>query len=164
MLFNPVFVDFSVINSGRVTLSNLNIEMEGDTFDTTGMNIWVGNMGMGNTANYSGQFTPMEVGEHHGAIIVSGEDATGEVVEYRHEFTIFVDEMPVWDDMGFDDMGMMHGRPGFDDGMMMVEHGEGRAWLPLVIGALVVIGVGAAVTIFIIRKRNNNRDIFQDLQ
>ena len=161
--YQPVFVDFSIINSGRVTLSSLRIAMEGDTFDNTGMNIWVGNMGMGNSANYSGQFTPMELGEHHGVLIVSGEDAIGEVIEYRHEFTIYVSEMMAWDDMGMGDG--MPGRPGWDGGMDMPgQNGLFNGILPWIIGALVIIGIGAATTIIIVRKKRNNRDIFEDLQ
>lgn len=161
--FQPVFVDFSIINSGRVTLSSLRIAMEGDSFDNTGMNIWVGNMGMGNSANYSGQFTPMELGEQHGVLIVSGEDAIGELVEFRQEFTIFVDEMMVWDEMGM--MDDMFGRPGFDDMMdMPTEGGLFNGILPWIIGALVIIGLGAATTIIVVRKRRNKRDLFEDLQ
>lgn len=161
--WSPVFVDFNIINSGRVRLSGLRISMEGDTFDVTGMNIWVGNMGAGNTASYSGEFTPMEPGEHFGVLIVSGEDEIGEIVEFREEFSIFVEEMMDWGD------DMMHGREewaqwdDFDEFGQEQGGGVSRILL-IVIGVIAVVAVAAVVAILILRKRRNNRDIFQELQ
>ena len=161
MAFQPVFVDFNIINSGRVPLANLRVAMLGD-FDTQGMDIFAGNMGRGNSASFSGQFTPFEPGEHQGVLVVSGEDAIGELIEVRHEFILFVDDMPAWDDdmMWDDDMRMGD----WDDGMDMPASGFfGGIWM-WVIGALVVVGLGAAGAIYMIRRKKNNQDIFQDLQ
>ena len=156
-MFQPVFVDFNIINSGRVTLGNLRVEMQGN-FDTSGMNIWAGNMGRGNNASFSGNFIPEEPGEQHGVLIVSGEDETFELIEVRHEFVIFVDEMPMWDDEMIWDDDMR----GWDDGMDMP--GGGFPILPWIGGGAAVVAIGAGGAIYLIRKRRNNIDIFENLQ
>jgi hypothetical protein len=161
-VFQPVFADFNIINSGRVPLTNLRISMEGD-FDTQGMDIFVGNMGRGNTAAYTGQFTPMEPGEHQGTLIVSGEDEIGELTEYRHEFTIFVDEAMAFDDMG----GDMMFEGGWDmQAGMPADEGSfggfiGSLWMWGAAALLVIIAV-AVIALVIIKKKRNNRDLFEE--
>ncbi|MCL2398415.1 MAG: hypothetical protein FWC91_01560 [Defluviitaleaceae bacterium] len=158
MMFQPIFVDFNIINSGRVTLANLRVAVEGN-FDTSGVDIFVGNMGRGNSANFAGQFTPEEPGEQHGILIVSGEDETGELIEFRHEFSVFVEEMMMW---GPDDYLGGDRFPGeWDD-----PYSEGggffsQLWV-WIVGGLLIVGIGAAIAIFIIRNKRNNRDLFQD--
>jgi hypothetical protein len=160
-VFQPVFVDFNIINSGRVPLANLRISMEGD-FDTQGMDIFVGNMGRGNTAAYTGQFTPTEPGEHQGTLIVSGEDEIGELTEYRHEFTIFVEEAMAFDDMGgdmmFNDWDGQAGMPA-DGGLF-----DGFMWSVWMWGAavLLVIIAGVIIALVIRKKRRNNKDLFEE--
>lgn len=160
MAFQPIFLDFDIINSGRVPLGNLRIEMEGP-FDVNAMEIWVGNIGRGNQASFSGHFIPEMPGEHQGVLIVSGEDEVGDLVYVRHEFMLFVEEMMMWDEGGWDDMyrGELYG------GMDSYGGGGffGSIWMWLV-GICVVVGLGAGATIFIIHKKRNNKDIFSDLQ
>ncbi|MCL2421706.1 MAG: hypothetical protein FWD03_07610 [Defluviitaleaceae bacterium] len=164
MAFQPVFVDFNIINSGRVSLANLRIEMEGD-FDTSGMDIFAGNLGRGNSANFMGNFTPMEPGEHHGVLIVSGEDDTGDITEVRHEFVIFVEDMMGGGEWDYDMMGGEFDREmgGWD------ESGAGggffgQNWLWIAVGVLVVI-VGAIVGIVVVNgRRGKKADVFEGLQ
>ena len=156
MAFAPQFVDFNIINSGRVTLANLRVSMEGD-FDTSRMDIFVGNIGRGNIAPFSGEFTAFEPGEHPGAIIISGEDEVGNLIEVRHDFVIFVDEMPAWDeDMMWDERMMM----GDDDS-------QGESGIPTwmwIAGAVVIIAGGAGGFVLYRKKKKNQQDVFSDLQ
>ena len=150
MLGHPIFVDFNIINSGRVTLANLRVELEGN-FDTRNINIHVGNMGRGNSTSFSGNFTPMEPGEQHGALMVSGEDESGELVYYRHEFIIFVDDMPPWDESMMFDRDMM-----FDDSMMFGEESGvfGIAFLRMWMLIVLAVPVSGAVVAGGIVKKN----------
>lgn len=107
--FQQVSFGFNVINSGRVSLSNLRIRIDGN-FDTSNADQYVGNLGKGNSIYCDGFFTAMEVGQQDGAIVVYGEDDTGEIVEYSRPFSINVYEMTY--DEGMMDGGMvMDGRP-----------------------------------------------------
>ena len=156
--FQPVFVDFNIINSGRVPLGNLRIEMEGP-FDVSGMEIFVGNMGRGNQAAYTGHFTPEMPGEHRGILIVSGEDEVGGLVYVRHEFTVFVEDMDAWDDWNDD---MMMG----DWDYMTDMDGEDSTlpWLWIIAGGVVVVGAGTAAAIIIVRKKRSSSNVFESLQ
>ena len=160
-VFNPVFVDFNIFNSGRVALSNLRVSMEGN-FDTAGMDIIAGNMGRGNNAGFSGQFTPLEPGEQQGVLIVSGEDETFELVEVRQEFTIFVEEAMMWDEEGMFDERMHMDRP--ED----MESGGVFArlwmWIAGAVGALVVIAAVVVGIVLYVKKKRNNQDVFEGLQ
>ena len=167
-MFQPVMVDFNIINSGRVALANLRVALEGN-FDSRGVDDFVGNIGRGNTTTFTGQFTPLEPGEQRGVITVSGEDATGELIYYSHEFVIFVEDMG--DDMFGGDFMMEGGRGGMDmmggefGGFGMYgEDGGGIAWWMWLAGGLAVVAVGGGIAFFVIKKKRNNRDLFQDLQ
>lgn len=160
MAHQPVFADFNIINSGRVTLRNLRIEMHGN-FDTSAMDFFVGDMGRGSHSSFSGHFIPMEAGEQHGTIIVSGEDEIGTLIEVRHEFTMFIDDMPMWEDDGMGEGGRLE--EGMEEEGGFISRLPGSIWM-WVVGGLVVIGAAAAGVIFYLKKKKNNRDIFADLQ
>jgi len=161
MMFQPVFVDFNIINSGRVTLANLRVALEGN-FETSGIDVFVGNMGRGNSTNFAGQFVPEMSGEQQGTLIISGEDEIGEVIEFRHEFTIFIDEMVDfggWDDGGIDFW------PGeimpTDDGNffsnLLSNYG-------MIIGiSVVVLAIGGFIAFKLVKNRRNRQDVFADL-
>jgi len=160
-LFNPVFVDFNIFNSGRVALSNLRVEMEGN-FDTAGMEIIAGNMGRGNSASFSGQFTPEEPGEQHGVLIVSGEDETFELIEVRHEFTIFVEEAMMWDEDAMLDYRMPWDDPmDTEGGGVFTRLGM---WIAIAVGALIVIAAVVVGIVLVVKKKRNNKDVFEGLQ
>jgi uncharacterized repeat protein (TIGR01451 family) len=83
---------FNIINSGRVTLSNLRVRVDGP-FDTSEADMFIGNLGRGNQISYDGVIIPREAGKQEGAIVVFGEDDTGELVEHVHKFMIEVTDM-----------------------------------------------------------------------
>ena len=154
----PVFVDFNIINSGRVTLGNLRVEMQGP-FDTAAMDIFAGNMGRGNQAGFSGSFIPEIPGEQQGVLIVSGEDEVGNLIEVRHEFTVFVDEAMMWeDDMMWGDDRMM-----WEDGYFGGEEGEsGGIWV-WVVGIIVAVTACAVGFALYMKRKKNKQDPFADL-
>lgn len=94
-----VYVDF--FNTGKVTLYNLMVKLEGD-FQTENGNYYVGNFDIGRSDYFEGYVIPTEVGELTGAIVFTYEDSTGETVEVRKEFTMNVMEPMPMDDFPMD--------------------------------------------------------------
>jgi len=132
MVGMPVPFNYNIINSGRVNLINVRTSTEGP-FDVAQGGRFIGTINSQRMAGFDGAFIPHYPGEQSGVFIISGEDVTGEIVEIRYEFTVFVEGG--WDGGGFDE-GFLEGggmggdftlRPG--DGMGdMGMIGGGDAW------------------------------------
>ena len=133
---SPVRFSYRIINSGRVNLINVRTRTEGETeysMDTTFGGRYIGQINSQRTADFDGTFTPNEPGLQRGVFIVYGEDTTGEIIEIRHEFEVYVMggfDMGDWGMGG--DWGEGGGRPGFPGiefpgGNM----GMGDAWCPV---------------------------------
>ena len=161
-----VWIRFSVLNSGRVPLYGMRIRVDGP-FDGTEFNRFIGNLPAQRQISYDGQFRPLEEGTHEGAIVIYGEDATGAIIEYIHEFTIFVDE---GFGMGDWDFGEFPGGDWMWDDREWMDEGEGFDFLEFVRRPVVWIpaaGVLAAVVITVIvvvavKRRKSNKLVFDD--
>jgi hypothetical protein len=103
----PVFVEF--YNTGKVTLYNMMVKLDGD-FQTENGSYYVGNFESGRSEYFEGMVIPMEPGELTGTLVFSYEDSSGENVEIREEFTLnvmepmpvdeFPEDMPPMDEQG----------------------------------------------------------------
>jgi len=89
---------YNIINSGRVNLINVRTSAEGP-FELDQAGRFIGSINAQRTIAFDGVLIPLMGGELQGEFIVTGEDISGEVVELRHPFSLWVDES--W---GFDDM------------------------------------------------------------
>ena len=94
----PVTVAFSYYNTGKVTLSNLMIKVEGDV-DCPNKNTYIGNMESGYSDYFETTFTPNTVGEVPVSIVISYEDPSGETVEERRDLVLNVTEPMMSEDM-----------------------------------------------------------------
>lgn len=101
----PIYLNFQIYNTGKVTLSNLKIEFEGEGFDTAGATTFVGNLQSGNTEYYDGNFTPTEEGEKTITLRISYEDTDGQIVERTEEYKIDVQEQQSMDTFNESDTG-----------------------------------------------------------
>ena len=160
-----VWVRFSVLNTGRVPLYAMRVRVDGP-FDTSEANIFIGNLAAQRQITYDGQFRPLEEGTHTGALVIYGEDATGALVEYVHEFVINVESMGMMEDWGDDFLG---GDMMWDDDMLLRGEVEGGAgiirsitrpyvWIPII----VVLVVAAATTAFLVRRKRNKLNFEDD--
>jgi hypothetical protein len=173
---------FSIINSGQVSLSNVRVRVDSaneGAFDTGEANMYVGNLGRGNQMSYDGVIVPLLAGKQQGTIVVYGEDATGEIVEYKHPFVLNV--MDMGGELGeFDmrgggmvidggDFGIMGGgREIMREGEGMMSWGEEEASggligavsnvILIILGVLVGIAVIIAVAVIVIIRRKKNKD------
>ncbi len=89
--FQPVSIVFSYYNTGKVTLSNLMIRVEGDV-DCANRNTFIGNMEQGDSDYFETTFSPNSIGEVPVAIVISYEDPSGETIEERKELLLNVTE------------------------------------------------------------------------
>ncbi len=96
--FQPVTVAFSYYNTGKVTLSNLMIKVEGDV-DCSNKSTYIGNMESGYSDYFETTFTPNGVGEVPVSIVLTYEDPSGETVEERRDMILNVIEPFIPDDM-----------------------------------------------------------------
>lgn len=87
----PIYLNFEMYNTGKVTLSNLMIRIEGN-FDTAQKSNYYGSFNPSSTEYYDNTLTPTQVGNQTGKVIISYEDDTGEKVEQVKEFNIEITE------------------------------------------------------------------------
>ncbi len=97
-LYAPVSVSFGYYNTGKVTLNNVMVKVEGDV-ECQNKNTYIGNMDSGAGEYFETSFTPNISGEVPVSIIVSYEDAAGELKEERRDFALNVTEPIMPEDM-----------------------------------------------------------------
>lgn len=102
---NPVNLSFEIYNTGKVTLNNLTVKIDGDV-QTQSKTTYLGNLESGNSTYYDSSFVPMTVGEIPVNVIISYDDPSGETHEEVHEFNMSVTEPVMMDDemMGMNNM------------------------------------------------------------
>lgn len=136
----PVSVEF--YNTGKVTLYNMMIKLEGD-FQTENGSYFLGNFETGNSEFFEGNVIPSQPGEISGNVVFSYEDSSGEQVEIRKEFKLNVVEMPPMEPMP-EDMN-----PDMNGGKKNILKSKGF-WITIIIIAAAVVGI-------IIYKKNKKK-------
>lgn len=97
-MYSPITVSFGYYNTGKVTLSNVMVKVEGDV-ECQNKNTYIGNLESGAGEYFETTFTPNSGGEVPVNIVISYEDATGELKEERREFILNVMEPMMPEDM-----------------------------------------------------------------
>ncbi len=85
----PVSLEF--YNTGKVTLYNLMVKLEGD-FATENGNYFVGNLESGGSDFFEGIVIPNKAGALKGNLIFTYEDSAGKTIEDKREFSANVEE------------------------------------------------------------------------
>lgn len=141
-------VMFSIYNTGKTTLYNVQVKFIGDSIDEA--SAFVGNLQSGATGNVDVMLTGIAATMDDGTINmeISYEDDGGNVTTTQKPITLFVTE-EVFDDMGMDG-GMMEGD------MMPGDEGGGQKKNGTIIAIIAVVAVAAiaGVIVFLqIRKK-----------
>ena len=179
-LYQPIYVNFEFYNTGKVTLSNLMIKVEGN-FEANQSSVYYGSFGPSSTDYYDNQIMPTETGLQEGAIVITYEDDTGEVIEERKPFSVEVSEpMGMGDDMGMRPEMIWDEKTGemvpaawnekgelvpavWDDAMgMFVPAKQGLSnivKIGIAVGAVVIVGAAAVVGMRIKKKKQESTDI-----
>lgn len=143
MVGQPLPVSLEFYNTGKVTLYNMMVKLEGD-FQTENGSYYVGNFDSGSSEFFEGMVIPSQPGELTGAVLFTYEDSTGQKQELRKEFTLNVTEMPPMEEFPGemptpDDM-----KPGGIKGILKSK------WLWI---SLIIIGAGVGGFIFYKKKK-----------
>jgi len=160
--FQPIFLTFELFNTGRVTLSNLMVRIEGN-FHVNQTSVFYGALSPGSMDFYDNTVTPMEPGPQELVILISYEDDTGEQIEERKVFYLDVMDM----DFG----GDWEPGPPMDDGWVWDD--DLHMWVPAPtgLGLWAIIGIaggalllaGVVVLVIVLRRRKKrNRIIDED--
>ncbi|MDR1560724.1 MAG: hypothetical protein LBS84_13745, partial [Clostridiales bacterium] len=156
-LGEPLSVYCNIINSGRVSLSNLRVRVEADGMDTAAAGVYLGTLSNGSSTYYEGMMTPVAAGAVKGKLIVSAEDAAEVVTELSQDFEIQVQDYSV--DPGISDFenSEMYPEPtppvGFIDGVKSFFAGY---WIWLTAGAALILAI-ILVIVRIVKRRKRQR-------
>lgn len=140
-------VMFSIYNTGKTTLYNVQVKFIGDSIDEASS--FVGNLQSGATGNVDVMLTGIAATMDDGTITmeISYEDDAGNVTTTEKTITLFVSEE-------FFDGGMMDGDMMMGDDMMMEEGKKPKKGLIIGIIAVVVVVAGIGTGAFLqIRKK-----------
>lgn len=148
-------VMFSIYNTGKTTLYNVQVEFVGDS--VSGGDTFLGKIEPGGTGNVDAMVTGAQPTMDEGVIkaVISYEDDAGNKSETEKELTLFVQEDMLNDGMG--DMDMMDEMEG--------QQKSTPKWLIIVIILVIVIlaVVGVIVFIQVKKKKKNQAELNEDL-
>ena len=142
------YMTFNYINKGKGTVYNFTIDIEGDFMLPDGSSYYIGNLVSGYIDWFECMLIPMASGEVAGAVVLSFEDAVGNITEMREEFILNVNE-PYYPEFPMD------GFPGMDPWNPEPESSGGglfgmALWLTIACGAGIVVVL--LVTFLLIRR------------
>lgn len=155
-------VMFSIYNTGKTTLYNVQVKFAADSIDEA--SAFVGNLQSGATGNVDVMLTGIAATMDDGTINaeISYEDDAGNVSIVEKPITLYVTEEFYGGDVMFDDMM-------YDD-MMMGDDMTGEQSGPrkgliigIIIGVVVLAGVGLAVFLVIRKKKKAAKLLAEDL-
>ncbi|MCR5654958.1 MAG: hypothetical protein K6G07_04895 [Lachnospiraceae bacterium] len=146
-------VMFSIFNTGKITLYNVQVKFEGDSI--TGGDTFIGKLESGATGTVDAMVTGAAPTMDEGIVkaIVYYEDDAGNVNSKEQEFTLFVSE-----DYGEEEYT--------DDMYYEEEEGGGHAWVIFLIVGLLVIAAVVATVIIIKKKKKQieHRNLLEELE
>ncbi|MGN0513595.1 MAG: COG1361 S-layer family protein [Lachnospiraceae bacterium] len=144
-VYGQANVMFSINNTGKSTLYNVQVSVDPSCTSVQSDDAFIGNINSGSTGYADFMVTGIAPTTDDGKVklIISYEDAAGEVGTFETEVNLFVYE-PVYNDMPTGDEI-------FEDPGMMEEPSSSSSWIWILIGVAVVIVV-IIVTVVLIKK------------
>ena len=155
-------VMFSIYNTGKTTLYNVQVKFAADSIDEA--SAFVGNLQSGATGNVDVMLTGIAATMDDGTINaeISYEDDAGNVSIVEKPITLYVTEEFYGGDVMFDDM--MYDDMMMGDDMMGEQSGPKKGLIiGIIIGVVVLAGVGLAVFLVIRKKKKAAKLLAEDL-
>lgn len=153
MMGEEGYLSVTFVNKGKSSINNLSAEIQGENLANPGQSQFLGNVAAGTENSVDFSVMASAEGMINGRVILSYEDAKGEVKTVEKEFTCTVEAMPIYDDPGIMDPGMMDPTMGED-----VESGmPWWGWLLIVVG----VGAVAAVVVVVVLKKKKAKKLAQ---
>lgn len=138
-------VMFSIFNTGKTTLYNVQVKFEGDSI--SGGDAFIGKIEPGATGNVDTMITGEAATMDDGIVraVVYYEDEAGTVYTKEQEFTLFVSEAFYEDEMFYDDM--------------MIEEDNGSSLSAVIIVIVVILIIaGIVTTVIIVKKKKQKKE------
>ncbi len=144
-------VMFSIYNTGKTTLYNVQVKFKGDSIEEA--SAFVGNLQSGNTGNVDVMLTGAAATMDDGTIVmeISYEDEAGNVTTQEKTITLLVNEV-FMDDMMMEG-DMMGGDMMGGDMMMEEEQGPKKGLIIGLVAASVIVVVAVLVVFLKLRKK-----------
>ena len=147
MAGEPATVDMDFFNTGKDTLTNFMISVQGDGFSLdNGGNYFVGNFAPGASDHFSSTIIPTESGTAKGKLVITYEDSTGETHTEEKDFSVEAQQMDEGTTVPDEEMDQGTGSMGA---------------LPFILGGLLII---ATITTIIVKKKRDKKKKGSDLQ
>lgn len=145
MLGEEGYLSVTFVNKGKSPVNNLSAEIQGTNLANPGQSQFLGNIAAGTENSVDFNVMASAEGTINGKVLLSYEDAKGEIVTLEKEFSCTVQAMPEMDP-GMMDPGMMD--PTMGDGVE-----SGMLWWGWLLIALGVAAVAAAVVLVVLKKK-----------
>ncbi len=151
-LYMPISLYFDIYNTGKVDISNLKVEIQGDV-ETSNKSTYIGNCAKGESAYYEGSFSLINEGDTTVKLVLVYDNPSGERVEDIKEYTITgmppmpMEEFPEGEDMG---QGMMPSQP------------MGKGLIAGIVGGVIVAIIAAVIIIKKIKVKRAAKFIEDD--
>ncbi len=131
----PVPLELDFYNTGKDSLTNMMVTLEGDGFTTENQRYFVGNFAPGASDKFSSEIVATSPGNINGKVVITFEDSTGAVNKKEVPFEVEVEEFNM-----NEIMGSMEEMP------MDKEDKGGSFTLPIIIAILALVaGIGYAM-------------------
>ena len=151
MMGEEGYLSVTFVNKGKSAINNLSAEIQGDNLANPGQSQFLGNIAAGTENSVDFSIMAAAEGTINGKVILSYEDAKGEVKTLEKEFSCTVEPMP---DMSVDPM---------DPGMMDPTVTETAPGMPVWGWVLIVVGVAAVVVVVVVvvKKKQKAKKLAQ---
>ncbi|WP_300408469.1 hypothetical protein [Lagierella sp.] len=148
MAGEPATVDMDFFNTGKDTLSNFMVQVQGDGFSLDGSsNYFVGNFAPGASDHFSTTIIPTESGTINGKVLVTYEDSTGQSHTEEKPFNMEASTMDESTEVP----------PEMEEGNSTNSLGK----LPIILGGLIILGIIIGI---IYKKKKDAKKKGSDLQ
>ncbi len=151
MMGEEGYLSVTFVNKGKSAINNLSAEIQGENLANPGQSQFLGNIAAGTENSVDFSVMAAAEGTINGKVILSYEDAKGEVKTLEKEFSCTVEPMP---EMDFDPM---------DPGMMDPTMTDTAPGMPIWGWALIVVGVVAVVVVVVVvvKKKQKAKKLAQ---
>lgn len=151
MMGEEGYLSVTFVNKGKSAINNLSAEIQGENLANPGQNQFLGNIAAGTENSVDFSVLAAAEGTINGKVILSYEDAKGEVKTLEKEFSCTVEPMM---DMSVDPM---------DPGMMDPTMTETTPGMPIWGWVLIVVGVAAVVVVVVVvvKKKQKAKKLAQ---
>lgn len=146
----PAPISLEFYNTGKVTLYNMMVKLEGD-FQTESGSLYIGNFVSGGSEYFEGNVIPNEPGQLTGDVVFTYEDSTGQEQEIRKPFTLNVMDAPPMPEFPGEEF------PPMDEGGGKFSKLIKSPWLW---GTLIIIGGIAGFVIY--KKKKKQKELALD--